>query len=59
MAKGISQEDLAYKANLDRTYIAYVENAKKNVTIETLYKITQALDISLSDMVQYIQRLKI
>ena len=49
MAKGISQEDLAYKANLDRTYITYVENAKKNVTIETLYKITQALEISLSD----------
>ena len=33
MSKGISQEDLAYKANLDRTYITYVENAKKNVTI--------------------------
>lgn len=49
MSKGISQEDLAYKANLDRTYITYVENAKKNVTIETLYKITQALEISLSD----------
>jgi transcriptional regulator with XRE-family HTH domain len=47
--KGLSQEDLAYKSNLDRTYITYVENAKKNVTIETLYKITQALDITLSD----------
>lgn len=47
--KELSQEDLAYKSNLDRTYITYVENAKKNVTIETLYKITQALDISLSD----------
>lgn len=49
MEKGLSQEDLAYKSNLDRTYITYVENARKNVTIETLYKITQALDISLSD----------
>ena len=47
MEKGLSQEDLAYKSNLDRTYITYVENAKKNVTIETLYKITQALDIKL------------
>lgn len=47
--KELSQEDLAYKSNLDRTYITYVENAKKNVTIETLYKITQALDITLSD----------
>ena len=49
MAKGLSQEELALKSNLDRTYITYVENAKKNVTIETLYKITQALDIKLSD----------
>ncbi len=49
MSKGLSQEDLAYKSNLDRTYITYVENAKKNVTVETLYKITKALDISLSD----------
>ena len=47
--KGLSQEDLAYKSNLDRTYITYVENARKNVTIETLFKITQALDISLSE----------
>lgn len=47
--KGLSQEELAYKSNLDRTYITYVENAKKNVTVETLYKITQALDISLSN----------
>ena len=47
--KGISQEDLALKCGLDRTYITYVENAKKNVTVETLFKITQALDIKLSD----------
>ena len=49
MQNGLSQEDLALKSNLDRTYITYVENAKKNVTVETLYKITKALDVSLSD----------
>lgn len=49
MEKGLSQEDLALKSNLDRTYITYVENAKKNVTVETLYKITKALEVSLSD----------
>lgn len=49
ISKGISQEDLALKCGLDRTYITYVENAKKNVTVETLFKITQALDIKLSD----------
>ena len=43
MEKGLSQEDLALKSNLDRTYITYVENAKKNVTVETLFKITVCL----------------
>lgn len=47
--KGISQEKLANECGLDRTYITYVENAKKNITIETLYKITQALNVSLKD----------
>ena len=51
--KGMSQETLANECGLDRTYITYVENAKKNVTIETLYKITQALDISLKDFFDF------
>lgn len=29
MSKGLSQEELALKSNLDRTHITYVENAKK------------------------------
>ena len=47
--KGISQEKLANECGLDRTYITYVENAMKNITIETLDKITQALNVSLKD----------
>ncbi len=49
MEKGLSQEKLANECGLDRTYITYVGNAKKNITIETLFKITQALNISLKD----------
>ena len=47
--KNMSQETLADLAGLDRTYITFVETAKKNVTIETLYKITNALGVTLSD----------
>ena len=47
--KGLSQEQLADDCGLDRTYITYVENGKKNITVETLYKLTKALDISLSE----------
>lgn len=42
--KGISQEKLALKAELDRTYVAGVENGKRNPSIKSLEKIVNALD---------------
>ncbi len=47
--KGLSQEMLAALSGLDRTYITFIETAKKNVTVETLYKITTALGVTLAD----------
>ncbi len=44
---GMTQEDLAFKANIDRTYIEYIENAKHNVTLGVLQKIAKALDTSM------------
>ena len=46
---GLSQEKLAYKAEVDRTYVTDVENGRRNVSIEILEKLTTALDISFSD----------
>jgi transcriptional regulator with XRE-family HTH domain len=45
--QGLSQEDLAHKAGIDRTYIGYIENAKHNVTLGVLQKIAKALNTSL------------
>ena len=45
-SEGISQEKLALKAELDRTYIAGVESGKRNLSIRSLEKIICALDIS-------------
>lgn len=42
--KGISQEKLALKAELDQTYVAGVENGKRNPSIKSLEKIINALD---------------
>ena len=47
--RGLSQEALANECGLDRTYITYIENAKKSMTIGTLFKITSALNITLKD----------
>lgn len=46
---GISQEKLALKAEIDRTYLAGVENGKRNLSIKSLEKIINALDISFRD----------
>ncbi|MGD0341803.1 MAG: helix-turn-helix transcriptional regulator [Bacteroidales bacterium] len=49
-AKGISQKDLAYESDLDRSYIASIEVGKRNVSIINLEKIASALKITLSQL---------
>jgi len=44
-----SQEELAEKSKLHRTYISDVERGKRNVTIITLSKILLALDLSFQE----------
>lgn len=49
--KGLTQEDLAGLAELDRSYLSEIENGKKNFSIRTLKTIADALELSLSDLV--------
>lgn len=44
---GISQEDLAYKAGLHRTYIGMIERGEKNITIKNIEKLAKALDVKI------------
>ena len=44
----ISQEELAEKAGLHRTYIGMVERAEKNITLENINKIALALNIRIA-----------
>lgn len=46
---GETQEALAFKADVDKTYWNEVENGKRNVSIVNLNKIINALDVSVSD----------
>jgi transcriptional regulator with XRE-family HTH domain len=43
----MSQKDLAYTADIDRSYIASVENGCRNISIVNIEKIANALNISL------------
>ena len=46
--RGLSQEKLALAAGLDRTYIASVDNGKRNISIVNLEKIIVALNSTFS-----------
>lgn len=48
-SKGLSQEALANNAEIDRTYMASVENGRRNISIINLEKIISALGLSLAD----------
>lgn len=40
----LSQEELASRAGVHRTYIGMIERAEKNITLENIEKICNALD---------------
>ena len=46
---GISQEKLALKAEVDRTYLAGVELGKRNPTVTSLEKIINALGVTFEE----------
>ena len=48
-AKNLSQQQFSYDAEIERSYLTHVEKGRKNISIETLLRITKALDISLKD----------
>jgi len=49
-ALGLSQEELASRAGVHRTYIGMIERAEKNITLENIQKISKALEIALDKL---------
>jgi transcriptional regulator with XRE-family HTH domain len=45
--KGLSQNDLAFYAGIDRSYLAGIENGKRNVTVLILEKVITALETTV------------
>lgn len=50
MQLGISQEKFALSINMDRTYLASVENGKRNISIKNISKIADGLGITLEEL---------
>ncbi len=53
VSQKITQEELALKADLDRTYISGIERGLRNVSLINILKLANALNISLTKMVDF------
>ncbi len=51
----LTQEELAYRASLDRTFISYVENGRKIVSIVSIFAFAKGLGLSASYLIQQVE----
>ena len=54
---GVSQENLANIANIDRSYMGAIERGTKNVTIKNICKIAKALEKNPSELFKLTEKL--
>lgn len=52
LKRGLSQEDLAFRADLHRTYIGMIERAEKNITLINIEKIANALEVNIKELLE-------
>jgi transcriptional regulator with XRE-family HTH domain len=50
---GLSQEELAERAGVHRTYVGMIERAEKNITLENIEKICKALKTPLHELLNF------
>lgn len=48
--EGLSQEQLALRCGLDRTYIGGVERGERNISLVNIAKVARAIGLSLRDL---------
>lgn len=52
LGQGLSQEELAHRAGLDRSYVGGVERGERNVSLLNILKIVRALGIEASRLLK-------
>lgn len=51
--RGFSQSELSTHAEIEKATLGHIETGTQNPTLKTLYKISKALGVSLSELVRY------
>lgn len=49
LKQNLSQEELAARAKVHRTYVGMIERAEKNITLENIEKLAKALNLKIAD----------
>ena len=49
-ARGWSQEALAFEAGLHRTFVAHVERQARNISLDNLERLAEALDVQVHEL---------
>ena len=47
--KKLSQQKFSYEADIERSFLTHIEKGRKNISVGTLQKITDALNISIKE----------
>lgn len=53
LKQGLSQEELASRAGVHRTYIGMIERAEKNITLENIEKVAKALKLDINELLTF------
>ncbi|UML93478.1 helix-turn-helix domain-containing protein [Shewanella xiamenensis] len=53
LERAFSQEQLALKADMDRTYVSGIERGQRNVSLINLFKLASALDIPAKQLLDF------
>jgi len=53
---GLSQEELAHRAGLDRTYVSSCERGRRNLSLEAIVQLADALNVPPSKLLEGVEK---
>ncbi|MET3435000.1 XRE family transcriptional regulator [Herbaspirillum seropedicae] len=51
--KEMSQEELAFRADISRTYLSEVERGERNISVDNMEALAEALEMELPDLLRH------
>ena len=56
MAAGLTQEEVAHRAGMDRAYVSELEGDKKSPTVNRLFRLCEAIGVSPAKLIQRVEK---